>query len=109
MSPHVCAGTVLITFEGFGSVHRRTHTSAESYKNLVILSSIKLRKVCQHERKEVPGDWRKLRNDEFHCCHLPGDQIKNDRGARQITCMQERRDAYWCWWYSGRKESTWKT
>jgi hypothetical protein len=74
----------------FTGVHTRQQSGT---KNLVIVSSIKLRKICQPEREEVTGDCRKL-HEEFHCCHLPGDHIKNDRGARQITCMQERRDAY---------------
>jgi len=77
-----------------------THVGRVVQKNLVTVSSIKLRKICQPEMEEVTGDWRKMHNEKFHCWHLPGDQIKNDRGARQITCMQERRDAYWHWWHS---------
>lgn len=68
-------------------------------KNLVTVSYIKLRRTRHPEREEVTGDWRKL-HKELLVCIYQVTRSRRIRGARQISCMQERRDAYWCWWYS---------
>jgi hypothetical protein len=74
-------------------------TSREEHSRLRTFENRVLRKIFGPKRNELPGDWRRLHNDELHALYSSPNiirmvKLRIMRVVGHMACMGKRRRAY---------------